>query len=80
MPGPVSDGYDPEFGIGENAALVEEEVRKVRDKISSMIGSDKRLPILEVIDQVGEFGRPYTLNERTLRIIRFAMDRALESL
>ena len=80
MPGPVSDSYDPEFGTGENARLVQEAVSRARNKISAAIGSETLLPILSVV--TGKHGKrtPVSLSESELRIIRFGLNRALESL
>jgi len=80
MPGPVSDSYDPEFGTGANARDVEEAIRDVRKTITKELG-----PGLHNIVQVaqGDSGSDaYVMNwsERELRIIRFCLDRALESI
>lgn len=80
MPGPVSDSFDPEFGTGENCRMVQKRIEEVRDKIvGKRLGSDLK-NILEVT--CGPAGRLFgvTLSERDLRVIRFAMNRALESL
>ncbi len=81
MPGPVSDSYDPEFSTAANAAEVEEAVKSVRDTITSIIGSEKLMNILDVCRMI-ENNPLHTavFRERELRIIRFAMNRALESL
>ena len=81
MPGSVSDSYDPEFGAGANAALVSECVQRVRDTISEKIGDDVLQNIVNIC--AGEEGKTrckMNLSERELRIIRFCMNRALESL
>ncbi len=80
MPGPVSDSYDPEFGTGENASVVGEAVRAVRQRITDVIGSDTLKDIVSVAS--GEPGPSFTatLSEREWRLIRFGLNRALESL
>jgi hypothetical protein len=86
MPGPVSDSYDPEFGTGENASIVCEAVTEIRDAVSKAIGNDALLPIVDLcrneVDGRTEMSRLSILrfNERDLRILRFALNRALESL
>jgi hypothetical protein len=77
----MSDSYDPEFGTGENAAVVREAVEGLRDQLTKLIGSKKRLPIVSVIESDELKNRSVLeLTERSLRIMRFAVDRALESL
>ena len=81
MPGPVSDAYDPEFGTAANAAEVHEAIRKLRDRASDALGTEELKNILEVAR--GKNGKDKTLlirNERELRILRFALNRAMESI
>ncbi|APU89016.1 hypothetical protein Rctr197k_233 [Virus Rctr197k] len=81
MPGPVSDSYDPEFGTSANAEEVADAIKAVRDRISEAIGTEELKYILDVVR--GKNGKDKTLvirNERELRILRFALNRALESI
>lgn len=81
MPGPVSDSYDPEFSTGANVQEVAEAILALRDRATEAIGSEELKNILEVIR--GKNGEAKTLlvrNERELRILRFALNRALETL
>jgi hypothetical protein len=80
MPGPVSDSYDPEFGTGRNAAIVAEGVRAVGQRVTDVIGSGTLKNIVEVAG--GNPGPSFTatLSEREWRLLRFAVNRALESL
>jgi hypothetical protein len=80
MPGPVSDSYDPEFGTGYNCSLVREAVTQVRDIVSSAIGTEQLKYILDVIGDKNGRKKKVSFSERELRIIRFAMNRALESI
>ena len=83
MPGPVSDSYDPEFGTGARAAEVLAALTKVRGVISEMIGSDELKDIVELAERYNDVNlnvRAPGLNEEELRIIRFALDRASESM
>ena len=81
MPGPVSSSFDPEFGTTANAEAVRGTVEKLRNKVSKAIGSN----VLQEIDALvggGDSGPRMLLKltERELRILRFALNRALESL
>jgi hypothetical protein len=80
MPGPVSDSSDPEFGTGSNAAAVHDAIVQVREYlVTARLGAALQ-NIVEVVD--GPQGKSYAvvLTVRELRIIRFALNRALESL
>lgn len=82
MPGPVSDSYDPEFGTAANAYDVREAVTQLRDRVSDAIGDEQLKNILTVVH--GAAGPHKSLvvatNERELRILRFALNRALDSI
>ena len=84
MPGPVSDSYDPEFGTGANADTVSKALAKVRDRIAIEIGDPSLLPIVDIAESLlnGDPDQitPITLSFREMRIIRFALNRALESI
>jgi hypothetical protein len=79
MPGPVSDSYDPEFGTLANAADVKEAVELQIERISEPLGPALR-NIVEVVH--GRPGRKFAVQlcEQDLRVIRFGLDRALDSL
>jgi hypothetical protein len=78
MPGPVSDSYDPEFGTAANAGEIIEAVTEVRDKITAALGT-KLHNILDVVRDQRDERVVIRFNERELRIIRFCLDRAKES-
>jgi hypothetical protein len=85
MPGPTSDSYDPEFGTGANAYDVADAIRSIRNRISSEIIADDTL--LNIVDLVhakdAEDRKQYRdlwMDVREWRILRFALNRALESL
>jgi hypothetical protein len=81
MPGPVSDSFDPEFGTGENARIIEDAILAVRDKISKVLDDAPLLPIVEVCRKRNKPpNKALRLYERELRIIRFALIRTVESL
>jgi hypothetical protein len=79
MPGEVSDSYDPEFGTGANAAEVREALARMYDLMTWALDGKPPLPILEVVR--GEFPDVVALDltERDRRLLRFALERALES-
>ncbi|HEV8474618.1 MAG TPA: hypothetical protein VGR82_17705 [Methylomirabilota bacterium] len=83
MPGPVSDSYDPEFGTSANAQDVHDAIQHVVDRIGVELGPTL-MQILEVVhsdDDVRlDIVSKVTFSRRELRIIRFACNRALESL
>lgn len=79
MPGPVSDSYDSEFSTGANAADVAEATREVVARIGALLGEELR-PIVAVVQ--GEDGPAFSmeLTECELRIIRFNLNRSLETI
>jgi len=80
-PGPVSDSYDPEFGTAANAARVAKAVRILRDRLTAAIGSEELHSIIVLAcTRNGPRRRTLLLSERELRILRFCVDRALESI
>lgn len=86
MPGPVSDSYDPEFGTAANVQSIETEIHAVIGMMSYGLGKaglpvDLK-PILDVVrdESYTRICLPIVINERTARVIRFGLNRALESL
>ncbi len=80
MPGPVSGGFDPEFGTAENANQVQEAVQNAYDILTDVLGGKPPEPILDVVLRGNRGGIEATLDERVWRCLRFACERALESL
>jgi hypothetical protein len=82
MPGPVSDSYDPEFGTGATAERLREQIELVRDRITTRAfkGDASLKNIIEVINGPTGNRLGCKLNEREWRIIRFCLNRALESI
>jgi len=81
-PGPVSDSYDPEFGTGANAQEVRDAIAAVRARVTRLIGSEQLRDIVEVAGAVNAHPPPTPetpLWEAELRVIRFCLDRASES-
>jgi len=79
VPGPVSDSYDPEFGTGANAREVAEAMREVLARVGHPLGPGLH-PILQVVRGPNGKRRSMAFSERDLRIIRFGLHRALESI
>lgn len=82
MPGPMSDAYDPEFSTRANADRIADAIQDVVDRIDSMLGPQLH-DILDVVDGKGEWPMKQfevRLSERELRIIRFALNRARETI
>lgn len=79
MPGPVSDAYDPEFGTRANAEDLTTAMLEINNRIARKIGSRLK-DIIEIAKS--EDGPPIAVkfSARELRIIRFCINRAGESL
>jgi len=81
MPGPVSDSYDPEWGTGDNAEQIKESIQSVYDKLSSILGNQKPLFILDLVKSRGMTEKLNAhLSIKEWRILRFACERAKESI
>lgn len=78
MPGPVSDSYDPEFGTGSNAHDVRSGIQDVIDGIAVHIGSELKDIVGVAQNDLGEMS-DIRFSEREMRLIRFGLLRALES-
>lgn len=81
MPGPMSDSYDPEWGTSANGEEIREAVQEMYDHLSGLI----KKPPLYVLDLVRKRDELTTehvagLTEWQWRILRFACERALDSL
>lgn len=79
MPGPISDSYDREFGTGSNAADVAQAIREVASKLTHVLGRDLK-NIVEVVHGIEGQEHDLLFSERELRIMRFCLNRALESI
>lgn len=80
MPGPVSDSYDPEWGTAERGAAIAEELSILHGLLSAILDNKPPMYILDLVDS--KLPRPITatLTERDWRLLRFALERAGESL
>ena len=80
VPGPISDSYDPEFSTGANANDVREGIRDVVDRIGEVLG-EKLLNIVEIVHSENLQNKvSIELTEQELRIIRFGLNRAIETI
>ncbi|MCP4248059.1 MAG: hypothetical protein GY778_13515 [bacterium] len=75
----MSDAYDPEFGTAANAEAVRDSLRTLVKVLGKRLGREPQ-DIVGVAQ--GPPGRKYSGEpcERTLRLVRFGLNRALESL
>jgi hypothetical protein len=83
MPGPVSDSYDPEWGTGANRGEIEEALKDVYDGVSVTLGNKPPIYILDLVRDESKERRVMisrALPEKEWRLIRFALERAPESL
>jgi hypothetical protein len=80
MPGSVSDAYDPEWGTVANAALIEEALDKVYRHLTRVLGRASPIFVLDLV--AADLKQPITatLTEKEWRLLRFAVERAKESL
>lgn len=80
MPGPVSDSHDPEFGTGANADDVRSAIQGVIDQIGEMLGPELENIVLVAQDKRAVLTGEIRFQEREMRLIRFGLLRALESI
>lgn len=80
MPGSVSDTYDPEFGTGSAAAEIVDALRGVYGRVSGVLGNRPPVYVLDLVRADLPSPVAATLTEREWRIIRFALERAAESI
>lgn len=78
-PGPVSDSYDPEWGTSYNSMLIDEALEGMHRKLGELIGSPPRFILEVVLDEAGG-AMTATFTEQEWRILRFACERARESI
>ena len=81
MRGSVSDAYDPEFGTAANAAEIQDAIECVYDRLNGVLGGAPPVCIIELVSKrLGETKQiSATLTEYEWRILRFACERAGES-
>ncbi len=80
MPGPVSDAYDPEFGTRERAHQLIEALDHVYDEVSAILGGRKPMFIMDLVDADLPDRLSALLTEKEWRLLRFALERAKDSI
>lgn len=80
MPGPVSDSFDPEFGTSSNAAEIAYALDEVYARVTAYLGGAPPIYVLDLVRADLPRLIPATLTEREWRIIRFALERANDSI
>ena len=83
MPGPVSDAYHPEWGTCDNQDQIAEAIQEVYDKISAFLEFEPPIHIMNLVQSELprlDRGIDALLSEREWRILRFACERARDSL
>lgn len=84
MPGPVSDSYDPEWGTSANREQISNNLKAVHSLVSLILGGKKPIYIGELVQRKDIDEKPmpnrWELTEKQWRLIRFALERANESL
>lgn len=81
MPGPISDSYDCEWGTSANAEQISDALDGVYGLITDQLGLPKPIFILDLINARNMDGHvQLTMTMKQWRIIRFALERAKESL
>jgi len=80
MPGPVSDSYDPEWGTSANGAKVDEALEKIYSHLTKLLGNKAPIYILDLVRDELPNLISATLSEKEWRLLRFAVERARDSL
>ena len=80
MPGPISDSYDPEWGSGTNRVRIQNELTAVYMRVSAVLLNNPPIYIGDLVTQELPEKISAELSEKEWRIIRFALERAGESL
>jgi len=82
MPGPVSDSYDPEWGTREVAGNIDKALKYMYRKVSKTLGGSRPIYIRDLVEMHDELNEPITetLTEWEWRMLRFALERAQESI
>lgn len=82
MPGPVSDSYDPEFGTADNACQIRRALWDMYAMVSGVLSDRSPVYVSELVHDLtnrqGEITA--TMTERQWRLLRFALERAINSL
>jgi hypothetical protein len=77
MPGPVSDAFDPEWGTAANRDAIDEALAALQKRLSTL---GRPMYILDLVRADLTTLMNFGLCEKEWRLIRFALERARESL
>jgi hypothetical protein len=80
MPGPISDSYDPEWGTGSVAGEIDDALGQVYHRLTELLEGRPPIYIVDVVRSEPGRSISATLTEREWRLLRFALERARESL
>lgn len=80
MPGPVSDAYDPEWGTANQADEIREALDGVYDRVSDVLGGSAPIYIVDLVRRRLPEQITATLTEKQWRLLRFALERARDSI
>jgi hypothetical protein len=82
VPGPVSDSYDVEWGTSEKAEHIRDAVLRLHARLTRVLRDRPPVDIRELVDEEHIRGDAcgVILTEWELRILRFACERARESI
>lgn len=81
MPGPVSDSYNPEWGTSAAGHEIRQQLERMHEVVSQILGGKPPLYILDLVNKDDLKERiGAVLTEKQWRMIRFALERAGESI
>ena len=80
MPGPVSDAFDPEWGTRARAQNILDTLESVYARLSHILEDQPPKYILDLVDEDLPTRIVATLSEKEWRLLRFSVERAMESL
>lgn len=80
MPGSVSDSYDPEWGTAAVAEVIRDQIRATYGVVSGVLGNVAPIYIGELVHSDLGNAISATLSEKQWRLIRFALERAEQSI
>lgn len=80
MPRPVSDAYDPEWGTRANAQPIIDALSDLYGKLSKLLGDRPPMFIVDLVNADLPETCTATLTEKEWRLLRFAIERASDSI
>ncbi len=82
MPGDISTGYDPEWGSCYNRDQIEDVLTDIYRKVSTILSNEPPMYVVELAwaENLDRVLPAEQLTEQEWRLIRFAIERAIQSL